>query len=64
MLISPRELIFGVMDCEIAEHVCVIKLCKCISCYIYICMCYIIVLELASCIPYALGHPRTIGVSA
>ena len=25
-------------------------------------MCYIIVLELASCIPYALGHPRTIGV--
>ena len=30
---------------------------------IYICMYYRIVMELASCIPYALGHPRIIGVS-
>ena len=27
-------------------------------------MCCRIEMELASCIPYALGHPRTIGVSA
>ena len=35
--------------------------------YIYIYACKYIgmnVLELASCIPYALGHPRVLGVSA
>ena len=31
--------------------------------FIYLIVLYT-VMELASCIPYALGHPRTVGVSA
>ena len=60
LLISPCELIFGVIDVNLITCFVWINYVNIYACE-YISM---NVLGLASCIPYALGQPRILGVSA
>ena len=61
--ISPSELILVFEMINYITCLCDLIFMRVYSC-LYICMCYMNYWNWHTCIPYALRHPRTIGVSA